>query len=58
MCRTGRILLMTAGLFLAVAAMVIAGFTNPVLPDLFYMTVCLGGLAMVYFSSRGLSGKR
>lgn len=58
MCKICRILVMGAGLFLVAAAMIFFGFFSLALPGYMYMAGCLAGLAMIYFPSCGLSGKR
>lgn len=58
MCGKGRFLLMAAGLVLSVGASLIFGFTDSGMHGSFYMAVCLLGIAMIYFSSRGMSENR
>ncbi|MBM6948167.1 hypothetical protein [Mordavella massiliensis] len=58
MYRKSRIISMGAGAVLAAGASLSFGFMQTSLPGSVYMAVCLLGLALIYFPSRGLSEER
>ena len=58
MYRKSRIISMGAGAVLAAWASLSFGFMQTSLPGIVYMAVCLLGLALIYFPSRGLSEER